>query len=364
MTGVGQKLFAVIGGLFGLLLMVALMTLPGHGTEPAPEADQIGGVQVVSSLDVSALKPGRYNFYFDAGWRNSGQTILVPVIVLKGAKPGPRLLLTAAVHGDELNGIRVIQRLADEIATDTLEGTVLALPGVNQTGMNANSRYYVGSSGGGFMVDLNREFPGRTEGGGTAELFAGRLWTGLLAGQADIVVDLHTQTQGSAYPLFVFADFSNSTAQEMAYALMPDIIKNDPGQKGTLETTFMEQGIPAVTFEIGAPKQFQKEMIDRAVAGVKNLMIQQGLLPGTVRAPKAPPFVGSSYTNIYAGVGGIAVLHVALNQNVEKDQLVAVLYDPFGREIERYYAPHDGRVLAIATDPLREAGAMLVRILQ
>nr|WP_281500642.1 succinylglutamate desuccinylase/aspartoacylase family protein [Kordiimonas marina] len=336
---------------------------PGDSFAEPRLPDRVGGVPVIDALDTDKLSVGRHDFYFAAGWRNSGQPIYVPVIVIKGAHPGKRLLLTAAVHGDELNGIRVIHRLAAVLKPDQLHGTIVAVPGLNQPGMNANSRYYVGASGGGFQADLNREFPGATEGGGTAELYAGKLWSHLLRVGTDLAVDLHTQTQGSAYPLFVFADFTNPTARAMAFALMPDIIKNDPGEKGTLETTFIEEGIPAVTFEIGAPKQFQVHKIDRAVAGLENLMVQQGLLKGTVDTPKVPPFVGTSYTNIYAGVGGIAVLHVGLNDKVEKDQLVATLYDPFGHEIERYYAPHDGRVLAIATDPLREAGAMLVRIL-
>jgi predicted deacylase len=327
--------------------------------------DRLGGVPVIGALTVESLVPGRHDFYFRAGWRNSGQALHVPVVVVKGARPGKRLLLTAAVHGDELNGIGVIHRLLEGIDAQSLSGTLIAVPGVNQPGINANNRRYMASGGGGYMVDPNRDFPGTDQlGGSTVRRFLGALWHGLFKDNTDLAVDLHTQTRGTAYPLFVFADFKNGTAKEAAFLLGPDMIKNDHGQKGTLETTLMEAGIPAVTFEVGSPKVFQQGLITRAVGGIRNLMRRHSMIAGDSMPPPVAPIVGSSYTNVYTETGGIAVLHVALKDAVTRGQHVATLYDPFGREIKRYVAPHDGWVLAVSTDPMKEAGAMLVRILQ
>ena len=309
-------------------------------------------------FDAAALTPGRHQFYFDAGSRSTGQPILVPVLVLKGGKAGKQLLLTAAVHGDELNGIRVIHRLADEIDTKELAGTIIAVPGVNQPGMEVDSRYF-----GRFGRDPNRAFPGQDKGGDTAARYVNRLWQGLLFPGTDIAVDLHTQTTGTAYPLFVFADFRNLAAKSMAFELMPEMIKNDEGEAGTLETSFIQIGVPAVTFEIGAPKLFQSDLVERAVKGLKNLLVANSFLPGKLQKPKKAPIIGSAYTNVYADEGGFAVLAVALKEPVKKGQHVATMFDAFGGELRKYHAPHDGWVLAVATDPMCEAGTMLVRIL-
>lgn len=326
--------------------------------------DVLGGVLVISALNANALPMGRHHFYFKAGSNSNGQPLYVPVIVLRGANTGKRLVLTAAVHGDELNGIAVIHRLIKDIKLEAFSGTLIALPGVNQTGLVGNNRHFLSSASGGIQVDPNRIFPGSIAGGGPAERFIGAVWDGILKNNADLAVDLHTQTTGSEYPLFVFADFRNPKAYALAFALMPDLIKNDSGQEGTLETTYLKAEIPAVTLEIGAPKEFQSGLIDRAVTGLRNIMVVEGMLEGERQRPTKPPFVGSSYTNVEAEEAGTALVKVKLLDSVKKGQLLAIVYDPFGQEIRRYFAPHDGRVLSIATDPLREAGSMLVRILR
>jgi predicted deacylase len=284
-------------------------------------------------------------------------------MVLKGTNPGPRLLLTAAVHGDELNGIAVIHRLLGELSHEDLSGTLIAVPGVNQSGLAANSRYFIGAGGGQPQSDPNRLFPGKLEGGGAAERYIGNLWHKLLSNNADLAVDLHTQTTGLVYPLFVFADMRNQRARRMAYALNPEMIKNDGGEKGTLETTLMENGIPAVTFEIGAPKRFQPGLVAHAVDGLKSLMATEEMLESNEDADTVNPFVGTSFHNVYAENGGPIHIKVTLGQEVQKGDLLALGYNAFGVEIKRYSANRAGRVVSLATDPLREPGALIVRIL-
>ncbi len=82
----------------------------------------------------------------------------VPVLVAHGTKPGPHLCLTAAVHGDELNGIEMVRRLMYELEPDELAGTVVGVPIVNLDGFRNGSRYLSDRR------DLNRYFPGRKSG--------------------------------------------------------------------------------------------------------------------------------------------------------------------------------------------------------
>lgn len=343
------------------LLSIGIGNISAWSLEP--NVSDGASATVVEALDVSGMSTGLHRLKFNAGSTNTGEAIWVPLLVIKGAKPGPRLLLTSAVHGDELNGISVIHGLARALDASSLQGTVIGVPGVNQPGMNANNRHFLGAGQGGNMADLNRLFPGRLDGGNTAERYVGQLWHHVLKGNADFAVDLHTQTRGSDYPLFVFADFRNPVSRQMAFDLSPDLIKNDSGQDGTLETTLMRAGIPAVTLEVGGPKRWQDDLVARAVSGLINAMKGLEMLAGEKTGSTVEPFVGASSVNVYTDVGGFAYVHVVLKDRVSKGQKVATMVDAYGHELASYYSPHDGVVLSVATDPLREPGAMLVRIL-
>ncbi|WP_262693828.1 succinylglutamate desuccinylase/aspartoacylase family protein [Kordiimonas aquimaris] len=346
------------------VLISAGLLLPAMQNAHASFGASLGDAIEIEMLNAAQMDVGIHRLKFRAGSTNTGQPIWVPIIVAKGAKPGPKLLLTAAVHGDELNGIAAIHSLIDGLDTQAVSGLIVAVPGLNQPGMIANSRHFVGSDGGGSKTDLNRIFPGRLDGGDVAERYVARLWASILSADFDLAVDLHTQTIGTLYPLFVFSDFRNDISRQMAFDLMPDMIKNDAGQKGTLETSFLSRGIPAVTFEVGGPKKWQPDLIARAVSGLRNLMIGAEMIEGVKMESATEPFVGSVSTNVYTEVGGFAYLKVGLKEHVRQNQVLAVMLDAYGQEIATYVAPHDGIVLSVATDPLREPGAMLVRILR
>lgn len=347
-----------------IFVAMVCMLLPITQNVHASLGASLGDAIEIETLNADQMDVGIHRLKFRAGSTNTGLPIWVPIIVAKGAAPGPKLLLTAAVHGDELNGIAAIHSLLDGLDVQAIRGLIVAVPGLNQPGMIANNRHFVASDGGGSKTDLNRIFPGRLDGGDVAERYVARLWTSVLSADFDLAVDLHTQTIGTLYPLFVFADFRNAISRQMAFDLMPDMIKNDAGQKGTLETSFLSRGIPAVTFEIGGPKKWQPDLIARAVSGLRNLMISAEMIEGVKTKPTAEPFVGSVSTNVYTEVGGFAYLKVSLKEYVKENQVLAVMLDAYGREIATYTAPHDGIVLSVATDPLREPGAMLVRIMR
>ncbi|MFW5680805.1 MAG: succinylglutamate desuccinylase/aspartoacylase family protein [Pseudomonadota bacterium] len=327
-------------------------------------AERLDGVPIVNRVEIEQLAPGtEHRFWLEAGSTPLGQPYLVPVMVMRGAEDGPRLWLSAAVHGDELNGVRVVQRLFDDLDPLALRGTVIGLPAVNLPGIAAHSRFFPLAEDGGSQVDLNRVWPGEAGSADAARRFAHDLWTGVAERRIDLAIDLHTQTRGAVFPLFVFADFRNPHAERLARALGPDMIKVDQGAAGSLETAFIEAGVPAVTLEIGGPKRFDEPLIRRALDGLRALMVGEGMLDEPV-AERPPPFVGQEEATVRAVSGGFVEVLVELGDDVIAGQPIARQVDLFGNPIARYTAPFDGRVLSIATDPLREPGAMLVRLLR
>jgi hypothetical protein len=341
-------------------LCLALGTAPAHAATVLT-GDRMDGVPVISALDVSDLPSASLSrFYFRVTDQTTGQGWYVPVLVAKGAKPGKRLLLTAAVHGDELNGIAVIQDLFKDLDPKQLSGVVIGVPGLNQPGLLQAAREFHPSEGSG-SSNLNRKMPGDVKGNDIADVYAGRLWTGLFIGNADLAVDLHTQSRGTLYPMYIFAQTPD--AKQMAQVLRPDVIKLDPGVNGAIENMLNAAGMTAVTLELGAPEVFDPVMIGRALTGIKNLMIDQGMVAGQITRPGPEPYIGNLTTNVSAPRGGYARVNVKIGDKVKSGQTLATISDPFGLVTYTVTAPLDGQVLSIATSPLHEIGAMLVRLI-
>ncbi len=353
-----SALAALLGSLAMLCSAAApLPAAPSPSTTQTP--DRIDGTPVVATLDAATLASGQvHRFWFRPSDTSMGQGWYVPVVVVRGAKPGPRLLITAGIHGDELNGIAVIHRLAAEVDPAGLSGTLVLVPGLNTPGLLQDAREFATGAGRGF-ANLNRSLPGKTS-GGAAEVYADALWKRLLRPNADAAVDLHTQSRGTAYVLYAFA--STPRTRAMATLVQPDVIKLDKGEKGTVENELTNDGVPAITFELGAPGVFDTATIARAVAGLRNLMTEMAMLPGQVRAPATPAFTGNDLVNVSSLRGGWATSLAPLGSDVVKGQPLAVVRDPFGRVVDTIVAPRGGRIVSGFTDPRRDPGSLIARL--
>ncbi len=341
-------------------LLAALCLVLGVPADAATErSGNLDGVAVIDRLDVADLPAGQVQrFWFRAGDTQLAQGWFVPVIVVKGAKPGPRLLLTAAIHGDELNGIDVIHQLVADLDPASLSGTVIAVPGLNTPGLMQDAREWV-TDDGRSQPNLNRVMPGK-EGGSDIDDYAGRLWSRLIRPNADQAVDLHTQSRGTAYVLYAFA--STPRTRAIAELMAPDIIKLDPGEKGTVENELTNDGVPAITLELGRPDVFDPDMVRRGVAGITNLMREMKMRDGAVVAKSPATYVANSIIVVRAPRAGFAHLLLPLGSDVKKGEALATISDAFGRITDTIRAPLTGRINTIATDPRRPRGGMLARI--
>lgn len=324
--------------------------------------DVIQGHKVIQALDVEDLPSGEHKFWFRIATNALSQWQHLPVLVFKGQRPGKRVMITAGVHGDEYSGVLAAQKTARELVGKALAGTVTIVPGINLSGMLNKSRDFCSPDPDAARTNLNRFFPG-SEFGNDANRYLHTLWNNLLKPNAELAIDLHTQTSGAAYPLYVFADFRIEDALKMARHINPDVILDDPGESGVLETAWNNVGVPSITVEVGTGRYTDQPLIDRTVNGIINILKYHDVLPGGPEAI-ASCIEGAEIVNVRAELGGFFLPQVSILEAVQQGQLVAIQYDGFGDEVQRYTAPSSGTVISHNVEAMRAPGSLLVRMIR
>lgn len=274
--------------------------------------------------------------------------LYVPVTVVRGLRPGPTLFLTAAVHGDELNGVAVIRDLLIDHDLSGLSGCLIAVPVVNVPGFLNQSRALPDGR------DLNRSFPGSAEGSFTARL-AHRVFQDIVR-QSDFGLDLHTASGDRTNFPHLRADLEDPGVAELAEAFGNPLVMHGVGPPGALRRVAGKAGVPTVVYEAGSARIFERRFIDAGLSGVLNVLRHLAMLPDAPSCP--PPFRLEIHKSLWlrARAGGILDLRVVIGQAVRRGQVVSVNTNPFGRERSQLTSPAGGIVIGLTRSPLVHPG--------
>jgi len=309
----------------------------------------------VPSLDLDSLPLGSVTRLLVAVSEDAlGGSIRLPVLVARGRRPGPVLGLTAALHGNELNGIPVLHRLTRALDLDLLRGTVVGVVVFNAPALLRNQRVFPDGR------DLNHLMPGRPD-GNESELYAHRCVDRLVR-HFDYLIDLHTASFGRVNSLYVRADLENEVTGRMARLLRPQILLHNPASDRTLRGTAMEMGIPAITLEIGDPQRFSPRFVRASVAGIRAVMGDLGMLRKSRLSEGPPPIVCRSSSWMYTSNGGFLSVGAGLCATVAPGESVAELTNAFGDIVEQYRAPTAGVVIGKSVNPVGPAGARILHL--
>jgi len=272
----------------------------------------------------------------------------VPVLVVNGVNPGPTLCVTAAVHGDELNGIEVVRRIVHEIDPAALSGSVIGVPIVNLQGFRRASRYLPDRR------DLNRYFPGR-EKGSYASRVAHSFFSQVVV-HCDYLIDVHTGSLSRTNLPQIRADLTNPEVASLAEKMGSIVVLQSIGAKGTLRRAAMGAGIPAVTLETGAPNNLQKDAVEQGVKSILSALSSLGLTAPKSRWRRSQEPVYYQSTWIRARQGGILFSKVELGDSVDKGSVLGLLSDPITNKSTEIVAPFEGRVIGMALNQVMYPG--------
>jgi predicted deacylase len=280
--------------------------------------------------------------------------ICIPLMVMRGIKDGPVLAVTAAVHGNELNGISVIQRLFSEVSDEELCGTIVAVPVVNVPAFIRKKRRF--NDG----VDINHIMPGKAN-GNVSQVYAYRFMERFIK-QIDYLLDLHTASTGRVNSYYIRADMDLEKVKRMALLQNADIIVHNPPSDGTLRGAADDLGIPAITLEVGNPSTFQKKLIRSGVEGVHNVLCDLKMIEDEITPPEKETIICERSFWIYTDKGGLLSIHVDLRQIISKGTHIATLRDIFGNKIQEYHTPEDGIVIGKSISPVNQSGGRILHL--
>jgi uncharacterized protein len=277
----------------------------------------------------------------------------VPVTVIRGREPGPTLFLTAAIHGDELNGVEIVRRVMTSITPAQLRGTLICVPVVNRMGFLTHNRYLPGRR------DLNRYFPGDPEGNAAART-AHALFSEIVAGST-CGIDLHTASVGRTNLPHIRADMSSAEVRRLARSFGTEVIIDSIGMSRTLRAAATRAGVPTIIFEAGETFRFQGNMVARGMSGVRNVLGSLGMIEEPAKEARFQVIIKVSEW-VRATRGGIAEIAVRPGEIVYAGDEIASLSNPFGKEVSSVRSPLTGLIIGITTVPMVNPGDAICHV--
>lgn len=308
--------------------------------EPETGAAHTDSEQVALQILGDNVQPGEAKrLHWVASETFYGGMLDTPVNVIHGSKPGLTLCITAAVHGDELNGVEIVRRLINGIAPEELTGTIIGVPIVNLLGFTRGSRYLPDRR------DLNRYFPGNPH-GSSASRIANSFMEEIVS-HCDRLVDLHTGSLNRTNMPQLRANLDIRAVVEFTRRFGSTAVLHSRHIQGNLRTAATDMGIPAVTLELGEPGSLQEQHIDFGVKVMETLLDKLGMVKRRRNwSHPQPVYYNSRWVRV--NNGGLLTTTVKVGAKVRHGSTLGIIVNPITSESYKIKSPYNGRVLGMS----------------
>ena len=287
--------------------------------------------------------------------------VTLPVHVLHGNQPGPTMFVSAAIHGDELNGVEIIRRVLRTLQPGNIAGTLLCVPVVNAYGFIGRSRYLPDRR------DLNRSFPGSAGGSLAARL--AHLFLHEVVHRCQFGIDLHTAAVHRVNLPQIRSNFAKSPrCRELSEAFGAQVVLESPERPGSLRRAARESGIDVLVYEGGEGLRFDDFAIRAGVDGIANVMLKTGMLqlPDGVEPARPPegrePVFANASKWIRAPDGGIFRTAKHIGNAVSAGEIIGYVANPYEEGESAVRATHRGIIVGRTTLPIVNMGDALFHI--
>uniref|UniRef100_UPI0040481576 succinylglutamate desuccinylase/aspartoacylase family protein n=1 Tax=Aliarcobacter sp. TaxID=2321116 RepID=UPI0040481576 len=279
----------------------------------------------------------------------------LPIRIIRGKKDGPIVFVSAAIHGDELNGIEIIRRLRKLNILNKLKGTLILVPIVNVYGIMNLSRYLPDRR------DLNRNFPGSVKGSLASRV--AKIFFDEIVCKCDLGIDLHTASIHKSNLPQVRTNIDNEYTFNLAKSFEAPVVLHSELRDGSLRSVAQENGVPILLYEAGEALRFDESSIRIGVKGIINVLRQMDMLPLVVRKKILKTPIVTRYSNwIRSNESGMLRTIKALGEIVKKDEIIAFIDEPLGDESFEIKATFDGVIIGKSEIPLVQEGDAIFHI--
>lgn len=287
--------------------------------------------------------------------------ITLPVHVMHGPRPGLTMFLTAAVHGDELNGVEIIRRVLRTLQPGNIAGTLLAVPVVNAYGFIGRSRYMPDRR------DLNRSFPGSPTGSLAARL--AHILLNEVVKRAHIGIDLHSAATHRVNLPQIRCEFSRRPrARKLSEAFGTEIVLDSPERAGSLRKSAREMGVDVLVYEGGEGLRFDEFAIQAAVDGIIGVMLSVGMLElpegveEDVKSRRRPQLFANASKWVRAPEGGVLRTSKRIGDAVSENEVIGYIANPYEDADAEVRSPRRGLIIGRTTLPIVNMGDALFHV--
>ena len=293
---------------------------------------------------------------FNVAKLHTQNTIDVPVIIERSKKPGPTVLITAGIHGDEVNGVEVVRQIISKGINKPKKGTIICIPVINVFGFIHMDREFPDGR------DLNRVFPGAKT-GSLASRVAHKLMTEIVP-HADLVLDFHTGGADRFNAAQIRIIKNEIVLDELAQIFGAPIIYYSKNLKKSFRNTCYKLGIPMLLFEGGKSFNIDNNVTNTGVNGIKRILNHLGMLNSKfkVSKPKKSCIKITDSKWIRANHSGMFKAVIDVNTLVKKGDVLGHITDPYGSFNHFVKAPNNGYIFNVNESPIIYQGDAIFHI--
>lgn len=286
--------------------------------------------------------------------QSSYTPLSMPVHVIHGKSEGPVVFLSAAIHGDEINGIEIIRRIRHTKSIARLRGTLVCVPIVNVYGFFNHTRYLPDRR------DLNRSFPGSMHGSLAARV--ARIFATEVVDKCSHGIDLHTGSNHRTNLPHVRANLDNPECARLAKAFGAPVIINANLRDGSLRQYALEKGLSMLLYEAGEGLRFDNLSIRAGVRGVLNVLRTLGMLPQRKKQPEQKSIEARASQWVRAPQAGLLRIEAPLGARVQLGQVIGKIADSIGDNETQVASPVTGIIIGRNNLPVVNEGDALFHI--
>lgn len=293
---------------------------------------------------------------FNVAKLHTTTSVEVPVLIERSKKSGPIVLITAGIHGDEVNGVEIVRQIIAKGINKPKKGTIICIPIINIFGFLHMDREFPDGR------DLNRMFPG-TKTGSLASRVAYKLIHEIVP-QVDLILDYHTGGADRFNAAQIRIVKNNSALKKLATIFGAPFVLYSKNIKKSFRNTCQQLGIPILLFEGGKSFHFNTNITNTGVNGAKRILHHLGMLNAKfkISTPKKKCVFISESKWIRAKYSGMFRASTLINKKVSKGDIIGHITDPFGKFHHFVKAENSGYIFNVNEAPIVYKGDALFHI--